>query len=219
MKGARRTLTNTVASDVDYLVIVDAIPTDLSAPRRLVDKVEALIAEESTAAGASASKAPGTSGLFGKATGIFDIIHQVGLLGDTNHTHTARMEIVQESVSLLHQDLHAKILDRTIRRYLALLDAPEDRPPRFLLNDMLRYWRQITIDYQAKAPTGEQKEKAVLRYLKLLITRKNLFASSILPLIAPRDDSVPWRLIQVLGRPREGGSPTCANGKPYDRPE
>jgi aspartate beta-hydroxylase len=27
------------------------------------------------------------------------------------------------------------------------------------------------------------------------------------------------RLIQVLGRPREGGSPTCANGKPYDRPE
>jgi predicted nucleotidyltransferase len=182
----------TAASDVDYLVIVDAMPDDLSAPRRLVDRVKTLIAEEATAAGASASKDPGTSGLFRKATGIFDIIHQVGLLGDTNHTHTARMEIVQESVSLLDQALHAKILRRTIRRYLALFEAPQDGPPRFLLNDMLRYWRQITIDYQAKAPTGDQKEKAVLRYLKLLTTRKNLFASSILPLIAPRDDSVSW---------------------------
>jgi Nucleotidyltransferase domain len=186
---ARREYTD--ASDVDYLVIVNAMPDDPAAPRALVQKVNELVAEEAHAAN-SVSKAPGTSGLFGKATGIFDIVHQVGLEGDTNHTHTARMEIVQESVSLLDPSLHAQILNRTIRRYLALVEASPDRPPRFLLNDMLRYWRQITIDYQAKAPTGGQDPKAALRYLKLLTTRKNLFASSVLPLIAPRDDAISW---------------------------
>ena len=161
---ARREYTD--ASDVDYLVIVNAMPDDPAAPRALVQKVDELVAEEAQAA-KTESKAPGNTGLFGRATGIFDIVHQVGLEGDTNHTHTARMEIVQESVSLLDPTLHAQILSRTIRRYLALFEASPDRPPRFLLNDMLRYWRQITIDYQAKAPTGGQDPKAVLRYLKL----------------------------------------------------
>jgi len=177
----------TAASDVDYLVIVNAMPDDPAAPRELMQKVKDLITEEAEAAGAP--KNPGTSGLFGRATGIFDIIHQVGLLDDTNHTHTVRMEILQDSVSLLDQTLH---VGRTIRRYLALFEARQDRPPRFLLNDMLRYWRQITIDYQAKAPTGGHEPKAVLRYLKLLTTRKNLFACSVLPLIAPRDETVSW---------------------------
>ncbi|UXA15806.1 nucleotidyltransferase domain-containing protein (plasmid) [Mycobacterium sp. SMC-8] len=186
---ARREYTD--ASDVDYLVIVNAMPDDPAAPRALVQRVNELIAAEADFAKAT-SKAPGTSGLFGTAAGIFDIVDQVGLEGDTNHTHTRRMEIVQESVSLLDPDLHTQILSRTIRRYLALVEASPDRPPRFLLNDMLRYWRQITIDYQAKAPARGQEPKAVLRYLKLLTTRKNLFASSVLPLIAPRDNAIPW---------------------------
>ncbi|AOS90232.2 nucleotidyltransferase domain-containing protein [Mycobacterium intracellulare] len=186
---ARREYTD--ASDVDYLVIINAMPEDAAAPRALVQKVNELIAEEAQSTEIE-SKAPGTSGLFGTAAGIFDIVDQVGLEGDTNHTHTRRMEIVQESVSLLDPTLHKRILSRTIRRYLALVEASPDRPPRFLLNDMLRYWRQITIDYQAKAPTVGQAPKAVLRYLKLLTTRKNLFASSVLPLIAPRDDAISW---------------------------
>lgn len=181
----------TLGSDVDYLVIVNAMPEHPKAARELVAKVKALIDEEANQAGATA-KDPGTSGLFARATGLFDVIERIGLQDDTNHTHTVRMEIVQESVSLLDPDLHAQILGRTIRRYLDLFPVPQNRPPRFLLNDMLRYWRQIAIDYQAKAPLGGQEAKAVLRHIKLVTTRKNLFASSVLPLIAPRDDSIPW---------------------------
>lgn len=186
---ARREYTQ--ASDIDYLVLVDTTPDNPAASRDLLQLVKASLSKEASAAG-SESKDPGTSGLFGKAVGTFDIINQVGLLGDTNFTHTARMEILQESVSLLNTGLHTKILRRTIGRYISLFDVPADRPPRFLLNDMVRYWRQITVDYQAKAPAGTHEPKAVLRYLKLLITRKNLAASSILPLLVPRDDTVPW---------------------------
>lgn len=180
----------TPASDVDYLVLVADMPDDPAAPRELRQRVEAELAKEANADGAS--KAPGATGLFGRATGIFDIVNQVGLEGDTNFTHTIRMEILQESVSLLDEELHSQILDRTLRRYITLFDVPKERPPRFLLNDMLRYWRQITVDAQAKAPIDGKDGKAVLRYLKLATSRKNLIASSILPLIAPRDISIPW---------------------------
>ncbi|WP_133057330.1 nucleotidyltransferase domain-containing protein [Mycolicibacterium iranicum] len=180
----------TPASDVDYLVLVNGIH-DPGAPRALLEVVKRVVAEEAAADG-TGTKQPGTSGLFGRAIGVFDIINQVGLEGDTNSTHTIRMEIIQESISLLNEELHSKIVGSTLGRYISLFDVPRDSPPRFLLNDMLRYWRQITVDYQAKAPVGGQEPKAVLRYLKLLTTRKNFIASSILPLIAPRDDEEPW---------------------------
>lgn len=186
---ARREYTQ--ASDVDYLVLVDTMPSDPMAPRALLQLVKDRIADEAESDGAP--KGPGTTGLFGKAIGIFDVINQVGLEGDTNFTHTIRMEIIQESISLRSEQLHSKILDSTLQRYISLFEVPNQRPPRFLLNDMIRYWRQITVDYQAKAPVGAAEEqKAVLRFLKLQTTRKNFIASSILPLIAPRDDSIAW---------------------------
>lgn len=171
----------TTASDVDYLVLVDGTPPDPAAPRALLRRIKECVAAEAMAD--DTPKAPGTSGLFGRATGIFDIINQVGLEGDTNSTHTVRMEIIQESISLLNDELHARIMENTLGRYITLFDVPLGSPPRFLLNDMLRYWRQITVDYQAKAPVGGEEPKAVLRYLKLLTTRKNFIASSILPLM------------------------------------
>ncbi|MUL66996.1 hypothetical protein BOO86_21150 [Mycobacterium sp. CBMA 234] len=180
----------TPASDVDYLVLVDTMPEDPAVPHELLRRISDCLTVEATADGSS--KSPGASGLFGRATGVFDIINQVGLEGDTNSTHTVRMEVIQESVSLLNAEVHSKILGSTLRRYITLFEVPHDRPPRFLLNDMLRYWRQITVDYQAKTPVGGQERKAVMRYLKLLMTRKNFIASSILPLIAPRDLEIPW---------------------------
>lgn len=182
----------TLGSDIDWLVVVNAMPEHPAAARNLVVRVKECVSKEAAKEG-SGAKDPGTSGLFGRATGLFDIIERVGLQDDTNQTHSMRMEIVHESVSLLDPQLHARILERTIGRYLSLSEVRQDTPPRFLLNDMLRYWRQITVDYQAKAPLGVHDPKAVLRYLKLLTTRKNVFASSILPLIAPRDSSVDWQ--------------------------
>src|ERR1700730_6428017 len=204
----------TAASDVDYLVLVADMPDDPAAPRELRQRVEDCLAEEASADGAS--KAVGATGLFGRATGIFDIVNQVGLEGDTNFTHTIRMEILQESVSLLDQELHSQILGRTLRRYISLFAVPQERPPRFLLNDMLRYWRQITVDAQAKAPIAGEDGKAVLRYLKLGTSRKNLIASSILPLIAPRDTSVPWEeyLSEIYAEPPLARLATVTNGAP-----
>ena len=82
----------TTASDVDYLVLVNAVPSNPAAPRALLQRVKDFLADEAAADGSK--KAPGTSGIFGRSTGVFDIINQVGLEGDTNSTHTVRMEII-----------------------------------------------------------------------------------------------------------------------------
>lgn len=81
----------TAASDVDHSVLVGAMPDNPAAPRELLQRVDERLAEEALTDGAP--KTPGTSGLFGRATGVFDIVNQVGLEGDTNFTHTIRMEI------------------------------------------------------------------------------------------------------------------------------
>lgn len=61
---------------------------------------------------------------------------------------------------------------------------PKIGVPRFLLNDVVRYWRTITVDYQAKK-WDELDETWGLRYLKLLVSRKLTFAGTIVSLFIP----------------------------------
>lgn len=163
------------ASDIDYLVIVADLPGDHHAHRNLLGHVASWVKEK----GAE----PGQSGLFGGTVGAFDMIEKIGLQDDTNFSHSRRMELLLESVSLLSQQVHELIVGSTIDRYLSIEPEKIGRPPRFLINDFLRYWRTITVDYQAKNAAGIPSEKAVLRYVKLVLTRKCLIASSLLPLI------------------------------------
>jgi hypothetical protein len=50
--------------------------------------------------------------------------------------------------------------------------------PRFFLNDIFRYWRTLTVDYAAKQ-WKDGRESSSLRKVKLLTSRKLLFAGSL----------------------------------------
>lgn len=51
------------------------------------------------------------------------------------------------------------------------------------MNDVLRYWRTLAVDYQAKRWKEEDEPSWGLRYLKLLISRKLAFAGLLIPLL------------------------------------
>lgn len=171
-------------SDFDYLIVVHDLPPRVTQSRQLIVAVEGLKKKLGL-------KAPGRTGMFGRVVSASDLTEFIGLEDDTNRSLTHRILILGESVSLYQPARHRLLVRRILERYLVDYNSPKQGVPRFLLNDALRYWRTLTVDYQAKR--WEQVEPDWgLRYLKLLLSRKLAFAGFLLPLLLCKKATVPY---------------------------
>ncbi len=158
----------TAGSDDDWLVLATGEPRDAVAPG--LDAVGAVLGRE-----------PGTQAIFGQVAFCADLAGRIGLDEDTNRNLTRRMLLLLESVAVVGEDAHRACVEHVLDGYLRG-DARSYRPPRFLLNDLIRYWRTITVDFVGKERAGGG-EKGALRNLKLRLNRKVLFAGGLLPVL------------------------------------
>jgi predicted nucleotidyltransferase len=108
---------------------------------------------------------------------IGDIIDHLGSRHDDYHNmFTARMLMILESRYLYNQDAYRRYRGNIISAYFRdFHDHSKNFRPVFLLNDILRFWRTLCINYeharQWREDTSERAAKGHLGNLKLRFSR------------------------------------------------
>lgn len=168
----------TQASDLDWTLLVDgqASPQHQNDLLAIKDKLS------------SFAKTPGRERTFGRLTFSHQVLHLIGGEDDTNANTTRRVLFLLEASPVgEHREVFVRVRKNILHRYLSedhgltrKAGAGEVRwTPLFLLNDMARYWRTMTVDFAYKQ-RDRGNDGYALRSLKLGISRKLIYASGLL---------------------------------------
>lgn len=113
---------------------------------------------------------------------------------DFKNLFTARMLLLLESRPVYGEEAYKRILTRIIDAYFRdYHDHTGDFRPLFLVNDILRFWKTLCLNYENRRnPSADRpgdKSKHHVRNLKLKFSRLLICFSTIIPLVASRSSS------------------------------
>ena len=158
----------TSGSDVDYFILaIDGSAADDAADQKVFRD----------ALGAEGFKMPSTGGVFERTLPTSALLGPIGGDDDHNETLTRRMLFLLEGEWIFNSEGFEQLRRKLVTTYVSD-DLESDKIPLYLLNDIVRYWRTICVDYEHK--TANHQKAKPLRLAKLRISRMLLcFAGMI----------------------------------------
>lgn len=148
-------------SDADFLVLLDGARDESRASQA--------IAHVGTVLGSLGFPMPNPQGLFAKPVWVDDLPIAIGDRKDDLFELARRMVLLLEVKCVFNEPLARKAIESVLSKYLHYQFNEPHKYPLFLLNDVIRYFRSICVNYETKF--WDEHDKWAIRNAKLRHSR------------------------------------------------